>query len=159
MKPKYGFGILSTAFLMAFSVQIVSAQQLQNPRINHNAIKNPELLNINLKPGQLGVRIFFGSSIGGRVPDKCSNVTVRVTNSKNKVIIEQPAEGKDFGYYCLAALKNVPVNKPITLTAQYSDIVSTPSHTSQSPASAWNNPLTLAPGQYEIKHLLIDGKP
>ena len=91
--------------------------------------------------------------MGGHLPDSCSKVIVKVTTSKDTVVIQQPAQGKNFSSVCLAILENVPAGVPITLTAQYLDLISTPEPNFKPPAGQWSNPLTLAPNEYIVKHL------
>ncbi|MBH8564919.1 hypothetical protein I8748_22500 [Nostoc sp. CENA67] len=151
---------MAVASSMVGSVEIASAQSLQIPQINPDALKNPQIPQVNLTSGKIGVRIFFGQQMGGHLPDSCSKVIVKVTTSNNTVVIQQPAqEGKKLGLVCLAILKNVPVGVPIKLTAEYLDLISTPSPNYKPPIGQWSNPLTLAPNEFIVKHLLIDGKP
>lgn len=136
----------------------INPDALQNPQINPDALKNPQIP-ANLTVGKIGVRIFFGQQMGGHLPDSCSKVIVRLTTTNNTVVTQKPAQGKDFGSVCLAILENVPVGVPITLTAQYLDLISKPAPNYAPPVGQWNNPLTLAPNEWVVKHLVIDGKP
>jgi hypothetical protein len=112
-------------------------------------------------PGTINVRVFFGKQLGS-INGPCSTIKI-IAKPKNGNAIVQLASGPKLGAkggQCTGSLKNVPVNVPITLTAEYADSLSSkPDDTYGPPAGKWTNPLTLKPGETVMKYLKIDGKP
>ena len=99
----------------------------------------------------INVRIYYAIAVD--FVDDCSKIKV-VATPKNGAPIEQFASGdtKTQGG-CTASLKNVPADTPIELKALTSGKHSEPEHLNNPPAGKWKNPITLKPGETDVKYL------